>query len=289
MDKLNWNTVANMINLYRTNNTAKLTPDQIACMNLVRDLFLKADPLPVNVAKRFQSDTELIEYYANLEKKYGGVVKLNGAHGIFDKSFIISPIMKAYADRFYKRRLNLAASHLSDVFKYQMANAVTQNKPLPMLTNDITNEYMQMLYQKTEIAPNIQKVVDERNNERLRVCTDIINGVVEDLLYGTHNGYYINNALHPKLRTAVHRFRNNITYLLNSPLTLSTNVFNLMEYKAVQNGQLKDVDYSALEVSVGGHRTPAQQHITELAFENEALRRGKIQELNMKYANLRQP
>nr|AUF82003.1 gp41 [Cryptophlebia leucotreta granulovirus] len=287
MDKLSWNTVANMINLYRANNTAKLTPEQIGCMNLVRDLFIKADPVPVNVTKRFQSDTELIEYYANLEKKYGGNLKINeSAHGIFDKSFIISPIMKSYADHFYKRRLNLAASHLSDVFKYQMANAVTQNKPLPMLNNDITNEYMQTLYHKADIAPNVKQVINEGNNDKLKMCSEILNNLVEDILYGTHNGYYINNCLNSKLKTAVHRFRNNITFLVNSPLSLSTNIFNLIENTAIQSGQSKNIDYASLEVTPS-NKMPAQQHISELAFENEALRRGKIQELNLKYSNLK--
>ncbi|ACZ63574.1 GP41 [Pieris rapae granulovirus Wuhan] len=285
MDQLNWNTVANMINMYRTNNTAKLNPDQIACINLVRDIFIKADPLPVNVAKRFANDQELIEYYANLEKKYSGLIKLNGAHGIFDKSFVISPIMKAYAEKFYKRRLNLAASHLSDVFKQQMANAVTQSKPLPLLNSDTSNEYLLMLYQKVDIAPNVQQSIELKNNERLNMCFEILNGVVEDVLFGAHNSYYINTCLCPKLKTAVHRFRNNITYLLNSPLNVSTNIFGLIEKKAVQNGQPTNIDYSQMEI-VPKSNIPLKHHLSELAFENEALRRAKIQELNIKYTDL---
>lgn len=277
MDKLNWNTIANMINLYRTNNISKLSPDQINCMNLVRDIFIQADPVPVNIAKRFETDEELIDYYANLEKKYGGNVKLNGAHGIFDKSFIISPIMKAYADKFYKRRLNLAASHLSDVVKYQIANSITQSKPLPLLNNDNVNEYLQMLYQKGDVSVYTENSVN--------VCTDVINRIVEDVLYGEHNGYYINNCLSAKNKTAVHRFRNNLTYLLNSPLTLSTNIFNLIENKALQHGQQKNVDYSSLNI-VQQPNIPIQQHLSNMAFENEALRRAKIQELNIKYSDV---
>ncbi|ABC61217.1 GP41 [Choristoneura occidentalis granulovirus] len=277
MDRLNWNTVTNMINLYKSNNTPKLTPDQIACMNLVRDMSIKADPVSVNAGKRFQSDEELIEYYANLEKKYNGKIKLSGAHGIFDKSFVISPIMKAYADKFYKRRLNLASSHLSDVVKYQIANSITQNKPLPILNNNSVNEYLLMLHQKGDVS--VYK------DENIQTCSDIINRIVEDILYGDHNGYYINNCLNSNNRTAVHRFRNNLTFLLNSPLTLSTNIFNLIENKAVQNGQHKDVDYSSLE-KINKPSVPIQQHLSEMAFENEALRRSKIQELNIKYADL---
>ena len=270
-----------MINYYRNNNTAKLTPDQIGCMNLVRDIFIKADPLPVNASKRFETDEQLIEYYANMEKKYGGTIKLNGAHGIFDKSFIMSPIMKAYSDKFYKRRLNLASSHLSEVFKYEMANAITQNKPLPMLSNDTTADYLKQLYQKVEIAPNMVA-----NNDGLTVCNEVINSVVEDVLFGLHNGYYINNSLSSELRTRVHRFRNNITFLLNCPLTLSTNVFQLIESRATQLGQETTVDYGPLERSSAVSRTPIQRHLTELAFENEALRRAKIQEMNIKYGDL---
>lgn len=285
MDKLHWNTVANMINMYRTNNTSKLNPDQIACMNLVRDIFLQADPLPVNATKRFESDEQLIEYYANLEKKYGGTIKLNGSHGIFDKSFVISPIMKAYADKFYKRRLNIAATHLSDVFKYQMSNAITQSKPLPLLNNDTANEYLQMLYHKTEVAPNVQKSIDTKQNERLNVCTNILNNIVEDILFGTHNSYYINTCLSNENKQAVHRFKDNITFLVNTPVTLSTNIFNIIETKALQHGQNKDINYSEL-YNTPNASTPLGQHLTEMAFENEALRRGKIQELNIKYSDL---
>ncbi|QOD40057.1 gp41 [Matsumuraeses phaseoli granulovirus] len=286
MDKLQWNTVVNMINMYKSNNTSKLSPDQIACMNLVRDIFIKADPLPVNVVKRFENDQELVEYYGNLEKKYNGPIKLNGAHGIFDKTFVVSPIMKAYADKFYKRRLNLAASHLSDVFKYQMANAITQNKPLPLLTSDTANDYMQLLYQKAEIAANVQNAIDTNTNERLSVCSNILNNLVEDVLLGSHNGYYVNNCLNEQMKHHVYRFRNNITYLLNSPLTLSTNVYNLIEQTAVKNGQTPTAEPPHPNYKQSLNTIQPQQHLTDMAFENEALRRAKIQELNIRYADL---
>nr|UYX49724.1 gp41 [Darna trima granulovirus] len=274
-----------MINMYRTNNVSKLSPDQIACINLVRDLFIKADPVSVNISKRFETDEELIEYYANMEKKYGGTIKLTGSHGIFDKSFVISPIMKSYADKFYKRRLALAASHLSDVVKYQIASAVTHNKPLPLINNDATVEYLQTLYHKTDIAPNIKKTIVDKTNERLNVCYDTINNVIEDVLFGSHDGYYVNTCLNANNKTAVHRFRDNITYLLNSPLTLSVNIFNLIENKALQNGQNKDVDYSKISTT-HTPSTPINQHLSEMAFENEALRRAKIQEMNIRYENI---
>ncbi|AKN80778.1 GP41 [Diatraea saccharalis granulovirus] len=283
MDILKWNTVVNMIDLYRNNNVSKLTPEQIACMNLVRDIFIQADPVSVNVNKRFNTDEELIEYYGNLEKKYNGTIKLNGSHGVFDKSFVLSPIMKAYADSFYKRRLSLAANHLSDVLKYQMATAITQNKPLPLLNNDTTHEYIQTLYQKADVADNVQQSIDTKSNDRLLLCTDTLNNLVEDVLMGTHNGYYVNTCLYPKLKSAVHRFRNNITFLLKTPLSLSTNIFELIEQKALDNGQELDIDYSEL---IEKKSSIPNKQLTELAFENEALRRGKIQELNIKYSDL---
>lgn len=284
MDRINWNTTANMINMYRSNNTSNLSPEQIACLNLVRDMFLKAEPIPVNVTKRFESDEQLIEYYKNLEKKYG-TVKLTGAHGIFDKSFVVSPIMKAYADKFYKRRLNLAASHLSDVLKYQMANAVTQSKPLPIVHNDAADEYIQLIYQKSNLSPNMQETITNGTNERLTMCAEIINHVVEDVLFGTHNGYHINTCLSPELKNKVYRFRDNITYLVNAPLTLSTNVYGLIERAAVGAGQHGDSNYDAMS-QPRASTTPLQQSLSELAFENEALRRSIVQDLNVKYLNL---
>ncbi|AER41525.1 GP41 [Epinotia aporema granulovirus] len=282
---MNWSGVADMINLYKTNNTSKLSPEQISCMNMVRDLFLKADPVPVSVNKRFESDEQLIEYYGNLEKKYGSDIKLTNAHTIFDKSFIMSPIMKTYADKFYKRRLNLAASHLSDGIKYQMANAVTQNKPIPLIYNDATDEYLRQVYQKTDVAPNLQHMIDASSNSKLCMCTDIINNVVEDVLTGSHNGYYVNTCLYPHVRNNVLRFRDNITFLLRSPLTLSTNVYGLLEKKAQEHGQNTTADYSQWGVSRKTN-IPIKQSLSEMAFENEALRRGIIQNLNIKYSDI---
>ncbi|UXX41897.1 gp41 [Psilogramma increta granulovirus] len=282
MDTLNWSNVINAINLYKSNNMSKLSAEQIGCINLLRDMFVKADPLPVNVTKRFENDSDLVSYYANLEKKYG-TIKFNGNHGIFDKSFTISPIMKAYADKFYKRRLSLAASHLSDIVKYQIATAITQNKSLPLFYTDTTNEYIQMLYQKGDVG-NVYK------NNQPSVCVDVMNRLVEDVLYGKHNGYYVNNCLSVQNKNAVHRFRDNITYLLNSPLTLSTNIYELMENRAVTNGQQVNVNYNNLEeTNVSDSNVvaiPLQQHLSQLSFENEALRRAKIQDMNIKYAHL---
>lgn len=285
MDRLNWNATTNMINLYRGNKTAKLSPEQIACINLMRDLFVKGDPLPVTAGKRFQTDEELKEYYANLEKKFGEI-KLNGAHGIFDRSFVISKIMQSYADKFYERRLNLAASHLSDVILYQMATALTHNKPLPIVHNDAADEYLRMVYHKTDISPNIQELVTNKSNERLSICTGVLNNLVQDILFGTHKGYYINNCLTPETRREVHRFRDNITYLVKAPLTLSTNVYGLIETAALNAGQHQEQNYDAISTPTPANATPIQQSLTDLAFENEALRRGLIQKLNIKYKNL---
>nr|ANY57486.1 GP41 [Phthorimaea operculella granulovirus] len=280
-DNLSWATVANMINMYRTNNTARLTPEQIACMNLVRDLFIKADPVPVNATKRFESDEQLVEYYANMEKKYGSI-KFNGAHGIFDKSFVISPIMKAYADKFYKRRLNLAATHLSDVVKYQIAHSITQNKPLPLLSTDLSTEYLQTVHSKANIPSNVKQAMESRNNQQLNMCTDIISNVVIDVLTGVHKDYYINTCLTPATRKMVHRFRNNIAFLMN---TNSTNVFNMIEGVALEKGQT-EIDYSEMEKAIAYNNTNSNAALTQLAFENEALRRAKIQEMNIRYNNL---
>nr|AHN92145.1 gp41 [Agrotis segetum granulovirus] len=286
---INWNTTAAMINMYRSNNTAKLTPEQIACLNLVRDLFLQAEPLPVSVTKRFETDEELINYYKNLEKKYGGATQLSGGtHGIFDKSFVISPIMKAYADKFYKRRLNVAASHLSDVVKYQMANAVTHSKPLPIVHNDVADEYLNTLKHRSPIAPNVEKLVADRSNQRLNVCNDVFNNLVEDVLFGSHNGYFINSILKNDLKEKVYKFRDNIAYLVNAPLTLSTNVYMLIEKAAINAGHhaADEKMYEEIVSNTAHRTTPIQESLTELAFENEALRRGLIQDLNIKYKNL---
>ncbi|ABQ52038.1 gp41 [Spodoptera litura granulovirus] len=284
MEQLKCINIQNMIKYYRSNDVSKLSPEDIEFINLIRDMFLHSDPLPVNVAKKFESDEQMIEYYKNLEQKYASSDNGDVSGSIFNKTFIISPIMKAYADKFYKRRLNLASTHLSDVVKYQIANAVTQNKPLPIVQNDVTDEYLKLIHHKANVSPNVAKVKENKTNSRMNMCSEIFDNLVSDVLFGSHNGYYINNCLSPELRHKVYRFRDNITFLVRAPLTLSTNIYNLIEEAAVHHGQ--SPDKSIVPPSPVYPQTSAQQSLSELAFENEALRRGLIQQLNVVYDNL---
>jgi len=143
-----------------------------------------------------------------------------------------------------------------------------------------------MVYHKTDVSANIQELVDNKSNERLSICTGVLNNLVEDILFGTHKGYYINHCLKPEVRRKVHRFRDNIAYLVKAPLTLSTNVYGLIETAATNAGQHQDENYEAASAPSPANTIPIQQSLTDLAFENEALRRGVIQKLNIKYKNL---
>lgn len=276
-----------MIKYYRSNDVSNLSPEDIEFINLIRDMFINADPLPVTATKKFDTDEQLIEHYKNLEKKYQGNNSAKGGpHGIFDKSFVISPVMKAYADKFYKRRLNLAATHLSNVVKYQIATAITQNKPLPIVQNDVTDEYMKLVGHKAVVSPNVKKVVNERTNARLNMCTDVFNSLVADVLLGAHEGYYINNCLSEEMKHKVMKFRDDVAFLVQAPLSMSTNVYELIDEAAKKYGKPRDASVLKVPHEEYHPQTTAQQSMTELAFENEALRRGLIQQLNELYETL---
>lgn len=289
MDDLKCINVHKMIKYYRSNDVSNLSPDEIELMNVIREVFIRGDPLPVTATKRFETDDQLIEYYKNLEIKYqGNNTGKNGPHGIFDKSFVISPIMKSYADKFYKRRLNLASTHLSNVVKYQMATAITQNKPLPLVQNDVADEYFKLLCHKANVSTNIKQLLNERTNSRLNSCTNLFNNLVDDVLTGAHEGYYVNNCLNDEMKAKVLKFRDDVSFLVQAPLNMSTNVFALIDAAAKKYGK-PATEVAADHVKrLNSHtaQTSEQLYATELAFENEALRRGLIQQLNSVYETL---
>ncbi|AQQ80378.1 GP41 [Betabaculovirus altermyunipunctae] len=280
--------VHDMIKYYRSNDVSNLGPEDIELMNLIRDMFIHADPLPVTVTKKFENDEQLIEYYKNLEKKYQGnqTGSKPGPYGVFDKAFVISPIMKSYADKFYKRRLNLAATHLSNVIKYQMATAITQSRPLPIVQNDATDEYIKLLSHKAGVSHNVKRLFTERTNARLNMCVDVFNNLVADVLMGAHDGYYINNCLGEEMREKVLKFKDDVAFLMQAPLNMSTNAFALLDAAAVKYGKQPTAHKPAPERTHHEPHTSEQQSMTELAFENEALRRGLIQQLNSVYETL---
>nr|AJA91728.1 GP41 [Adoxophyes orana granulovirus] len=284
MEKLSWNSLVNIINSYRINNTAKLKPEQILCLNTVRDLFLKADPLPVTATKRFENDKELLSYYGNLEKKYPPQNTESGTTGIFDKNFVHSKAFQSYADKFYNRRLNLAAAHLGDVLKYMIAYSITNNKPLPLLNLDsTTNEYLKLLYHKAQAIPDYK----ETHTNQMTICTGVFNKLIEDMLYGTHNNYYIEKCLSGDIKQRVLQFKSDINYLLtNEPSKIINDVYTPIREKAIHNSLITTTTTNQSVQQQQQHYSPIHQQLSELAFENETLRRNKIQELNVKYSDI---
>lgn len=49
--------VHNMIKYYRSNDVSNLSPEDIELMNLIRDMFINADPLPVTATKNLAQTT----------------------------------------------------------------------------------------------------------------------------------------------------------------------------------------------------------------------------------------
>nr|ANY57606.1 PlxyGVORF87 protein [Plutella xylostella granulovirus] len=283
MENLKWNTITNMINMYRNNDTSNLNAEEIAAINLIRDTFIKADPLPVTVTKRFENDNQLIDYYKNLDKKYVNA-EVDEARSIFNKTFLISPCMKSYADRFYGRRLSVAAAHLSDVLKFQISDALTRSKPIPSLASDVDSDYVKLLYHETQLPANISNAINDGSNKNLKFVRGVFDKLVEDLLTGRYSGYYLKHCLSTGTLNKAMRFRDNITFLLDAPLTLSTDMYSLIERAAAKRNPERD--YSAALDSVVYPQSTLQQMLNYLSFENETLRRDRIQNLNVKYNSI---
>ncbi|AUF81589.1 structural glycoprotein p40 [Malacosoma neustria nucleopolyhedrovirus] len=287
--------IGKIIKYYRTNDMSQLTPQMISLVNTIRDVCIESNPVHVNITKRFDSDENLIKYYSRLQKELGGNV-INSE--VFQPSFIYS-VLPSYAQKFYNNggenvnvtSVSEAAKQLSLAFQYQIAEAMTNNIPIPLPFNQqLANNYMTLLLQRATIPTNIQNAVNSRKYPQLNMINDLINSVIEDIFVGGSD--YYNYMLNEKIRSKIVSLKENISFLTPS-LSASTDIFQYVADLATRAGKKPSLFQSATFLTASPSssaesrivKTSCQQSLTELAFQNEALRRLIFQQLSYKHNN----
>nr|ANS70974.1 glycoprotein 41 [Lymantria dispar multiple nucleopolyhedrovirus] len=274
-----------------------LTPQMQLLINTIRDLCLETNPVDVNVVKRFDSDENLIKHYARLAKDMGGTTVPDN---IFQASFVYS-VLPSYAQKFYNRgavkvdeeSVSNAAKQLSLAVQYQIAQAVATNTPIPLpFTQQLANEYMTCLLQQATIPPNIQKAVETGKYPQLNSINTLVNNVIDSIFSGGGDYYYY--ILNEHNRARVISLKENIGFL--APLSSSVDIFQYVADLATKAGKRPDLFSGAtlitssngagdLSKDATSKKTVCQRSLTELAFQNEALRRFIFQQLSYKHNN----
>ncbi|ANF29710.1 ORF_62 [Catopsilia pomona nucleopolyhedrovirus] len=296
--------VQKIIRYYRCNDMSELSPLMIHFINTIRDMCIDTNPINVNVVKRFESEETMIRHLMRLQKE----LSQNNANSesmssssslndisIFQPSFVINTL-PAYAQKFYnggadtlgKDALGEAAKQLSLAVQYMIAEAVTCNIPIPLPFNQqLANNYMTLLLKRATLPPNIQSAVESRRFPHINMINDLINAVIDDIFAGGGDYYYY--VLNEKNRARVISLKENIGFLAQS-LSTSANIFNYIAQLATQQGKRPSPFQNATFLtsaanavnSPAAHMTKSacQESLTELAFQNEALRRFIFQQIN---------
>ncbi|AXU41524.1 GP41 [Alphabaculovirus altermyunipunctae] len=283
-----------IIRYYRSNDMSQLNPQNIALINTIRDICIDVQPLSVNVIKRFDNDEALIKHYTRLRKELGGS---DVPETIFQPSFVLS-VLPAYAHKFYNAgaenvsgsSVSEAARHLSVALQYQIADAIARNTPIPLPFNyQLTNNYITLLLQRATIPNNIQQAVASRRYNQLNAINDLINNIIDDVFTGKYGNYYY-YVLNEKNRSRIASLKDNIAFL--APLSTSIDIFQYMADQATRGGKKPLLFENATFLNVPStinnkdqNKSSCQESLTELAFQNEALRRYVFQKLSYKKNN----
>ncbi|AXU41683.1 GP41 [Spodoptera eridania nucleopolyhedrovirus] len=286
--------VNKIVRYYRTNDMSQLTPQMLNLINTIRNVCIETYPVDVNVTKRFDSDTNLINNYKRLQKELGNKPITSD---IFKASFVYS-VLPSYAQKFYNKNgdhlasgsVEEAARHLGYALQYQIAQAVSTNTPIPLpFDQQLANDYLTLLLQRATIPPNIQEIINSGNrshgNSRVHMINSLINNVIDDLFAGGSD-YYL-YVLNETNKSRILSLKENISYM--APLSATTNIFQFIATLATNSGKKPSVFQSASMLTmpltkpiVAEPKNTCQQQLTELAFENEALRRFILQQLSHK-------
>ncbi|AJD80766.1 41 kDa glycoprotein [Pseudoplusia includens SNPV IE] len=282
-----------IIRYYSTNDMSHLSPQMLDLVSTIRNVCIETQPVDVNVTKRFDNDENLIKHYARLQQELGSSEITSD---IFRSSFVYN-VLPAYAHKFYNN--NAAALHSSSVeeaarqlgfaLEYQIAEAIATNTPIPLpFDQKIANDYMTLLLQRATIPQNIQNAIeygmnDKQRYPRLLMINTIINNVIDDLFGGNGSDYYL-YTLNERNRSRVLSLKRNISQL--APLSASTDIFKFIANLSTEKGINASLFESAAALTstknTESYKTPCQQSLTELAFQNEALRRFIFQQLSYK-------
>jgi Structural glycoprotein p40/gp41 conserved region len=285
-----------IVRYYRTNDMSHLTPQMLNLVNTIRNVCIETYPVDVNVTKKFDSDKNLIKYYSRLQTELGNKPI---SSDIFKASFITNTL-PSYAHKFYNKGANQlnnesveeASKQLSLAVQYQVAQAVATNIPIPLpFDNQLANDYLILLLQKATIPPNIQELLNNQGSNksfgatRIQMINLLINNVIEDLF--SHGSDYYLYVLNENNRSKILSLKENIGYL--APLSTSSDIFEFIASLATTSGKKPSVFQSAAALTMPTQKftkqptmSTCQQNLTELAFENEALRRFILQQLSYK-------
>jgi hypothetical protein len=289
--------VDRVIKYYRTNDMSHLTPQMQLLINTIRDLCLDTNPVDVNVVKRFDSDENLIKHYARLAKDMGGSAVPDN---VFQPSFVYT-VLPAYAQKFYNKgaigvnesSVAEAAKQLGLAVQYQVAQAVATNTPIPLpFTQQLANEYMTCLLQQATVPSNIQRAVESGKYPQLNHINMLGNNLSDNIFSSGGDYYYY--ILNEQNRARIISLKENIGFL--APLSSSVNIFQYVADRATKAGKRPDLFSGATLITSsggGGARkddsskaaNACQRSLTELAFQNEALRRFIFQQLSYKRNN----
>lgn len=286
--------VNKIVRYYRTNDMSQLTPQMLNLINTIRNVCIETYPVDVNVTKRFDNDTSLMNNYRRLQKELGDKPITSD---IFKASFVYS-VLPSYAQKFYNKggdhlasgSVEEAARHLGYALQYQIAQAVSTNTPIPLpFDQQLASDYLTLLLQRANIPPNIQEIINSGNrmhgNSRVHMINALINNVIDDLFAGGSD-YYL-YVLNETNKSRILSLKENISYM--APLSATTNIFKFIATLATNSGKKPSVFQSATMLTmpltkpvIAEPKNTCQQHLTELAFENEALRRFILQQLSHK-------
>nr|WUR10767.1 GP41 [Calliteara abietis nucleopolyhedrovirus] len=297
-----------IIQYFRTNDYSGLDNETRLLINTIRDICIDTSPLDINVVKRFDSDENLMKHYERLVRENGGSVVPSN---IFVQSFV-DYVLPSYAKKFYNKggitvsdeNKAEAAYQLGLAVKYQVAQAVTSSTPIPLPFNQqLANNYMVLLLKQAQIPVNIQNAVQSRRYVQLNNINDLVNNVIEEIFAGGNDYYHY--ILNEKNRAKVISLKENLTYL--GSLSETSNVFEFVAELATRKGKQPGLFREAYNIT-NSSSSPAsssllpsrsnagktaadkdaaihehyRRSLTEMAFQNEALRRFIFQELSYK-------
>nr|AGS47918.1 structural glycoprotein p40 [Ectropis obliqua nucleopolyhedrovirus]QWV59668.1 Gp41 [Ectropis obliqua nucleopolyhedrovirus]UYO72861.1 Gp41 [Ectropis obliqua nucleopolyhedrovirus] len=291
-----------IIKYFRTNDHSGFNQETIHLVNTIRDICIDTNPLNINVVKRFDSDEALMKNYENLVLRAGGSVVPSN---IFKNEFM-EHILPSYAQKFYNKgnfevsnnSKSEAAKQLGLAIQYQIAQSVTSSVPIPLpLTQQLVNNFITLLLKKAQIPNNIQQAVSSKKYTQLNNIIMLINQIIEDVFASGGEYYYY--VLNEKNRARIISLKENLTYL--GALSETTNIFEFIAEMATRRGKQPGLFRDAYSItnsstppqrksqpksaSVNAEETLHEQYrrsLTEMAFQNEALRRFIFQQLSYK-------
>ncbi|AGR56824.1 gp41 [Hemileuca sp. nucleopolyhedrovirus] len=310
-----------IIRYFRTNDYSNFDVRTVSLMNTIRDIFMDTSPLDINVVKRFDSDEGLMRHYERLVNENGGSAVPSDIFVESFMIHILPTYAQKFHNKgnmsLSEESLKEAANYLGLAFQYEISLAISQNMRVPLaFSQGLADEYMTLLLRQAQIPENIQSAVKTRLYKRINNINDLVNNVIDNVFAGGNDYYYY--ILNEENRARVISLKENLAYL--GALSETTNVFEFIAELATRKGKQPGLfreAYSITHSNASRHKQQQQQRLktsigsnvgggnnnnmmmiinqreeelhmkyrrslSELAFQNEALRRFIFQQLSYK-------